>query len=108
MKSLFLTMLAICFSTTAFSAEAPLLLDAACSYDCQYVAEMCYDGCWDEGTSREKYVDFRGLSLEAIEKMKSSQELRQVCLKGLPELTQWQTQVKFTKIANFKCQYFKH
>lgn len=109
MKSFFLGIIAICLSSTAaYAGQSQLLLDAACSYDCDFVAEKCYDGCWDVSSSRKKYVDFSGLSLEVIEQKPASKELQQSCLKDMPEMQQWETNVKFSKIANFKCSYFKH
>lgn len=108
MKAFFSAIFFACLSSAAYSAQNQLLLDAACSYDCVYVAEKCYDGCWDAISTRKKYVDFTALTLEQIEQKKSSKELAQVCLKELPALEQWETNVKFSKISNFDCQFFKH
>ena len=108
MKTLALGFLTLISATLAHANNSPLLLDAACSYSCIYTVERCYDSCYEMESSKKKYVDYRGLSLEGIESVRYSDELKKECLKTLPEMTQWDADAQFSKIDNFKCEYFKH
>ncbi|WP_408095600.1 hypothetical protein ACJVC5_11210 [Peredibacter sp. HCB2-198] len=108
MKTLTLGTLTLISVSFAHANTSPLLLDAACSYTCTYTVERCYEGCYEMGSSKKKYVDYRGLTLEAIESVKYSDELKKVCLQNLPEMTQWDADAKFSRIEDFKCEYFKH